>query len=297
MILITGLTGRSGSAFYNVLCRERYAEKIRVVVRETTNRDQFRDTPLDLEFAVGDIKDTAFLAQAMEDCEMVFHIANKEVIRPLAEAVAGTSSVKNVVLVSSTIVYSQYYPRLHLREDEQYCRQVFEQRGIKYLFIRPTMIFGLTNDRNISQFIRWFLKYPIFPIVKHGSASIQPVSRLDVAEAYWKVLRAFPDIEKTEYVVSGEASMSLLELFQSLCRLTGRKVRFFNVPFPLAKAAVDAVYLLSGKKCDYREKLDRLTEDRAYSHDEIAQDLGYQPGSFEERVAPLIAEIKAEKIS
>ena len=72
------------------------------------------------------------------------------------------------------------------------------------------MIFGLTSDKNISQFIRWFLKYPVFPIVKKGRASIQPVSRLDVAEAYWMVLRAFPEIEKTEYVVSGEASMSLL---------------------------------------------------------------------------------------
>ena len=295
MILITGLTGRSGSAFYDVLCRERYPEKIRVVVRETTNRDQFRHTPLDLEFAVGDIRDSAFLDRAMEGCEMVFHIANKEIIRPLAEAAAKAPSVKNVILVSSTIVYSQYYPRLHLREDEQYCRQLFEQRRIKYLFIRPTMIFGLTSDKNISQFIRWFLKYPVFPIVKKGRASIQPVSRLDVAEAYWMVLRAFPEIEKTEYVVSGEASMSLLELFQTLCRLSGRKVRFFNVPFALAKAGVDGVWLLSGGKCDYREKLDRLTEDRAYPHDEITADLGYRPGSFEERVLPLIAQVKAEK--
>ena len=80
MILITGLTGRSGSAFYDVLCRERYPEKIRVVVRETTNREQFRHTPLDLEFAVGDIRDSAFLDRAMEGCETVFHIANKEII-------------------------------------------------------------------------------------------------------------------------------------------------------------------------------------------------------------------------
>ena len=297
MILITGLTGRSGSAFYDVLCRERYSEKIRVVVRETTKRDQFKNTPLNLEFAVGDIRDGAFLDRAMEGCDTVFHIANKEIIRPLAEAVKRAPFVRNVILVSSTIVYSQHYPRLHLREDEAYCRQLFEKQGIKYLFIRPTMIFGLPNDRNISQFIRWFLKYPVFPIVKHGRASIQPVSRLDVAEAYYSLLQAFPNLEKTEYVVSGEVSMSLLELFRTLCRLAGRNVYFVNVPFPLAKAAVNIVYFLSGKRCDYKEKLERLAEDRAYSHDDITRELGYQPGRFEDRVAPLIEQIKAEKNS
>ena len=32
MILITGLTGTSGSSFYKVLCRENFREKIRVLV-------------------------------------------------------------------------------------------------------------------------------------------------------------------------------------------------------------------------------------------------------------------------
>ena len=60
-LLITGLAGRSGSAFYDVLCRNRYPGKIRGVLRETTNREMFRGSPLDLEFCIGDISDTAFL--------------------------------------------------------------------------------------------------------------------------------------------------------------------------------------------------------------------------------------------
>lgn len=47
-LLITGLTGVSGSAFYDVLCRRRYPGKIKVVVRKTTNCEVFRNTPLDL---------------------------------------------------------------------------------------------------------------------------------------------------------------------------------------------------------------------------------------------------------
>lgn len=294
-ILITGLAGTSGSAFYDVLCRERYPEKIRVVVRKTTDVSIFQDTPLDIELLTGDVSDTAFLKRALDGCDTVFHIANKRMIQPLADAIVDVESVRDVIMVSSTIVYSNHYRTPYLGADEAVCVEKFRKRGVKYLFLRPTMIFGLPRDGNISRFIRWFLKCPVFPIVGRGSATIQPVSRLDLAEAYWLVLKNFPAVDKTEYIVSGERPMSLLEMFQILCRLAGRKVWFVNVPFPLAKAGVEAVYLLSGKRCDYREKLDRLMEDRAYPHDLISSDLGYAPRPFEERAAPLIEELQGRE--
>lgn len=86
--------------------------------------------------------------------------------------------------------------------------------------------------------------------------------------------------------------MTLLEMFRIICACAGRKVRYVNVPFPIAKLGVEAVYLLSFHRCDYREKLDRLMEDRAYPRDAITRDLGYVPHSFEDRVAPLVAEWK-----
>ena len=291
-ICITGLTGRSGSAFYDVLCRERCQGRLRVVVRETTDLSMFTDTPLNLEIVTGDVSDTAFLKRALEGCDTVFHIATKRIIQPLADAVMETASVKNAIMVSSTIIYSQYYRTLYLGEEEAACIEKFRRRGIKYLFLRPAMIFGLPNDGNISRFIRWFWKYPVFPIVGHGKATIQPVSRLDLAEAYWLVLKNFDAIDKTEYIVSGERPMTLLEMFQIISKSADREVRFVNIPFPIAKAGVEALYVLSGKRCDYREKLDRLMEDRAYPHDAISKDWGYRPRPFEERVLPLIQQIK-----
>ena len=295
MLLITGLTGRSGSAFYDLLCREKYPGKIRAVVRETTDRTIFENTPLDLELCVGDIADADFLAQAAEGCDTVFHIASKRMIQPLADAILRTRSVKNAIMVSSTIVYSNYYRCAYLGDDEQVCVRKFEHKGIKYIFIRPTMIFGTINDGNISRFIRWFLKYPVFPIVGNGQATIQPVSRLDVAEAYFLVLKNFSEIDKTEYIVSGEREMTLKEMFNSICTLADRKVLFVNIPFRIARLCVEAVYSLSAHRIDYREKLDRLMENRAYGHEEISTDLGYTPQSFETRVLPLIDELKKKK--
>ena len=294
MLLITGLTGLSGSAFYEVLCRENYREKIRVVTRRTTKLNLFADTPLNLEIVSSEqgIRDIPFMTEAARGCDTVFHIASKQDIIPVTEAVIGAGSVKNVIFVSSTIVYSQYYPTLHLREDEKACVEQLEQHGIRYVFLRPTMMFGTPRDKNISQFIRWFLKYPIFPVVKHGKATIQPVSRLDVAEAYWMALSHLDCLKEKEYIISGERSMTLMEMFQIICKLAGKKTLFVNIPFPLAKLCVNAVYMLTGRRCDYREKLDRLAEDRAYPHDVIERELGFQPKSFAERVMPLILELQ-----
>ena len=294
-ILITGLTGTSGSAFYDVLCREHCLDRLRVIVRKTTDLSIFQEDSSfhpNVELVTGDISDKGFLKQALQGCDTVFHIASKRMIQPLADAITEVDSVKDVIMVSSTIIYSKYYRTSYLGEDEALCIEKFKRRGVKYLFLRPTMIFGLPNDGNISRFIRWFLKYPVFPIVGKGQATIQPVSRHDLAEAYWLGLKNFSHIKKTEYIVSGERPMTLLEMFEIVCRNSGKKVCFINVPFPIAKLCVEILYILTRTQIDYREKLDRLMEDRAYPHNEISMDLGYAPRSFEERVSPLIQELK-----
>ena len=295
MILITGLTGTSGSALYDVLCREKYSQKIRAVVRPTSNLDMFKYTPLDIEFAYGDITDEDFLVTAMEGCDTVFHIAEKLLTEYVWHAIMRSPQIKNVILVSSTLIYSKYYPHSPLHVFEPQIRKDFEGRGIKYVFIRPTMIFGTVKDHNISTFIRWFNKYPVFPIVGKGEANIQPVSRLDVAEGYYSVLKNLKTLQETDYIVSGDREMKLIEMFNIITGLLNHKVCFFNVPYGFAKFCVRLVYILSFKKIKYMEKLDRLTEDRAYNHDKITEELGYMPLPFEDRVKPLVDEIKGEK--
>lgn len=291
MILITGLTGTSGSAFYDILVRENYSEKIRVLVRETSDISMFKDCPLDLELVFGNLNDKETLLNAMAGCDTVFHIAAKDKIRKVADSILSTPSIKKVIFVSSTIVYSKHYPNSTLRTDEPIVRKALFEKGIRCVFLRPTMIFGTPNDQNISQFIRWFGKYPIFPIVKKGVATISPISRLDVAEAYWKTLNNFDKLKKDEYIVSGNECMSLYEMFKILVELQGKKTKFINIPFPFANACVLLVYLLSFKKIDYREKLNRLTEDRAYPNDIFKVELGFNPKPFSERVLPLIKQI------
>lgn len=288
MILITGLTGTSGSAFYKVLCREKFTEKIRVLIRPTTNLKMFENTPLDIEFFKGDILDKQSLKDALTGCDTVFHIAAKDLSRPLVEAIKEESRKINCIFVSSTIVYSNYYRTSYLKTDEADYIKIFEENNLPYVFIRPTMIFGTSTDKNISVFVNWLRKFRFFPIVKKGRATIRPVHREDLAEAYYLILKNFDSLKQKEYIVSGERDMTLLEMFKIISDAGGFNNRFINVPFFLAKFLVEAVYFVSLKKIDFREKLDRLTEDRAYDNKVIKDELGFNPKPFEDRVKSMV---------
>lgn len=288
MILITGLTGTSGRAFYKVLCENNYKEKIRVVVRPTTDLSVFENTPLDLEFVVGDIEDLEFLRKSIRGVRLVFHIAAKDKSQKIVEAICESTEKPFACLVSSTIVFSNYYRTSYLKQDENTWIEKFNKSNIKYVFIRPTMIFGSPNDKNISVFSRWIKKYRYFPIVHNGIATIQPVHKNDLADAYYKILVNYDRLTANEYIVSGKNKMTLLEMLNLIGAVLGTKTTFINIPFWLARIAVNAVYFFSLKRIDFREKLDRLTEDRAYPHDVIAKELGYLPISFKERLQETI---------
>lgn len=290
MILITGFTGTSGTAFYKLLCEKNFQEKIRVVVRKTTDLSIFKNTTLDLEFAVGDINDVDFLTTAIEGVRGVIHIAAKNRAQAIVEAICNAPQKPFACMISSTTVYSNYYRTSYLKEDEEKYKRKFDSKNIHYVFVRPTMIFGTPSDRNISIFTKWIKKYRFFPIIKHGRATIQPVHKDDLALAYYTILTNIKNIQQTEYIVSGKDEMSLLELFSTISKVLGKKTTFFNVPFFAAKTFFYTVYFVSFRRIDFREKLDRLTEDRAYSHAVFANEFDYNPKSFEQRLQQTIEE-------
>ena len=70
---------------------------------------------------------------------------------------------------------------------------------------------------------------------------------------------------------------------------------FVSVPSPLAYFAAKMLYALSLKKIDYRERVQRLTEPRAYGHEEAVKDFGYCPIPFCEGIKTEVEEYKRNK--
>jgi len=91
MILLTGMTGKSGKWFLKNLIDKKNNHKnqnYRVIVRTTSNVDLIDICGLSIEKAYGDLNDVAFLDKAMKNVTTVFHVAGIHTSLKVVQAAA-----------------------------------------------------------------------------------------------------------------------------------------------------------------------------------------------------------------
>ena len=161
--------------------------------------------------------------------------------------------------------------------------------------LRPTMIYGDLADKNISVFIRMVDKLRIFPTVNGARYDLQPVWCKDLGYAFYEVMTKWQVTRNKEYILSGGAPIQLREIFLEIAKQLGVKNTFISCPFWFASFGAWCIYLATLGKIDFREKVQRLVEPRAYGHEAAAKDFGYAPAPFAIGIREEIEMYKAEK--
>lgn len=314
-IVITGITGKSGQYFLRrmmdnaqqlsqykikLLCREKSSDSRNTVGYQLVEQ-ALRHEGLNAELCEADLKDPAALKKVFaEPAEMLIHIASVKLSWNIVSE-ALKSGVDNFILVHTTGIYSKYkaageeYRQIESKINalaEDYRKQ---GRDVAITILRPTMIYGDLHDRNISTFIKMVDKLRLFPVVNGARYDLQPVWCKDLGDAFYDIFMHWDITKNKEYILSGGEPIQLLEMFREIARQLGVKNTFVSCPFWLAYAGAWAVYLLSLKKVDLREKVQRLVEPRAYSHEAAARDFGYSPAEFAAGVSQEIEMYKASK--
>lgn len=283
-LVVTGFTGKSGIVFARLLAAHHMTEQyhIRAAVRPTSHLESLLAALPEAELCIGDLEDTAYLKQLTDKADVVFHIAGIEKSVPLVKA-ALENDVRRLILVHTTGIYSKYKAAgAHYREIDEEVTSLCAEKGAGLTILRPTMIYGTVNDRNIIQFIKMVDKLSPMPVVNHANYLLQPVHAEDLGGAYHTMMSHLSETSGKNYILSGRDPVLLIDLLRIIADELGVKRRFVSVPFPIAYAGVWGLYLLSLSRIDMREKVQRLCESRAYPHEEAARDFGYNPMPFEE---------------
>jgi uncharacterized protein YbjT (DUF2867 family) len=76
MLLVTGITGHSGSYFLKELIDNKYEGPIRCVVRKTSDTSLIDNSGLHIEKVVGSLDDIEFIRKVMNGVDTVMHIYN-----------------------------------------------------------------------------------------------------------------------------------------------------------------------------------------------------------------------------
>ena len=294
-LAITGITGKSGSVFAEYLkqnedlIREMFPEGIRLLTHKR------KGTVFDfakMEIFEGDLTDEAYIGDALKGVDTLVHIAgihwSKEVVRA-----AAISGIRRLICVHTTGIYSKYKEAgEEYRQIDEFVYSTCRQNHIILTILRPTMIYGNKEDKNVIKFIKMVDKLPIMPVVNGAKYELQPVNYKDLGKAYFNVLINEAVTADKDYILSGEKPILLRDMFIVMGKKLGKKVRFISVPFFIAYSGAVVIYCLSFKKIDFREKVQRLCEPRAYDHDQAENDFAFRPMSFEEGVCEEIREYK-----
>lgn len=296
-IAVTGITGKSGQAFlqklmdhpeevedcrFLLLCRKQDSLVKQVIEHPAVKAERVRI----------DLKDQKALQAffAAYNVDMVFHIAGVHYSWNIVP-VALKQGVDDFVLVHTTGIYSKYkaageaYRKTEAKIAALVERYRSQGRKVAVTILRPTMIYGDLKDGNVSVFMKMTDKLRLLPVVNGARYDLQPVWSKDLGNAYFKVLTHWPCTADKEYILSGGAPIQLREMFVEMGKQLGVRNAFVSCPFWLAYAGAWFFYLLSLGRLDLREKVQRLVEPRAYSHELAAQDFGYAPAEFAVGVA------------
>jgi nucleoside-diphosphate-sugar epimerase len=294
MLLVTGITGHSGSYFLKELIDNNYEGSIRCVVRETSDTSLIDNCGLHIEKVVGDLSNQDFMDKSMIGIDTVLHIGTIFYSVIVTKA-AVKNNVRRAILVHTTGIYSKYKSASEeYKNIESEVNKIINTSQISLIILRPTMIYGNIIDNNMVVFIRMVDKLRIFPVIDHGRSLLQPVNGRDLGKAYYQVL-ANPDIMNGDYILSGEKPITMLNMFKLISNTLGKKTTFISVPLGFGVFLARILKAFTLGKVDYIEKVQRMGENRSFPHDAAFRDFGYNPMQFEDGIKLEVEQYLKEK--
>ncbi|MEK5418902.1 SDR family oxidoreductase [Paenibacillus sp. FSL L8-0708] len=285
MLLVTGITGHSGRYFLQELINNNYEETVRCVIRENSDTSLLDSSGLRIEKVTGDITDKEFLSSCMRDVDTVMHIAGIQRSMVLMEA-AVNNGVQRAILVHTTGIYSKFKTASEeYKNIETAIEKIVNKSGkINITILRPTMIYGNLCDLNISKFINMVNKLRIFPVIDRGYSLIQPVNARDLGKAYYQVLSMPVELAKKEYILSGENPIGMIDTLKLISGNLNKKTVFISVPLSFGVFLAKSLKIVTIGKVDYIERVQRMGENRSFSHEDATKDFGYNPMPFSEGI-------------
>lgn len=154
-----------------------------------------------------------------------------------------------------------------------------KSRGIEWVILRPTLIYGLGRDKNISEIARFIRRFSFFPVFGRAEGLRQPIHAEDVAAACFSALQV-PDAANRAYNISGGETLTYRAMVARIFAALGRRPRLLTVPLWSFRLAVSVLRCLPRYRQWSVAMAERMNLDLVFDHTEAARDFAFQPKGF-----------------
>lgn len=198
-----------------------------------------------------------------------------------------TYGVRRVVALSSTSRFTKTDSSsvaenalaLRLAAGEIALKDWAESNGVEYVILRPTLIYGLGQDKNISEIARFVRRFRFFPLLGKAEGLRQPVHAEDVAGVCVAAIST-PIMAKNEYNIPGGETLTYREMVSRVFRAVGRKPVFLTVPLSAFRLALGCLHMFPHYQHWSVSMAERMNRDLVFDKSGAVGDLGFSPRPF-----------------
>jgi len=166
-----------------------------------------------------------------------------------------------------------------LHTGEQALRTWAEARGVEWVILRPTLIYGYGRDKNVTEILHFVRRWGVFPLLGRADGLRQPVHADDVATACISALTVLAAGCRT-YNLSGGESLSYREMVCRVFTAIGKPPHLVTIPRLLFRLALRVFRLLPRSRNWTPEMADRMNQDLVFDHADATRDLRFSPRPF-----------------
>ena len=194
--------------------------------------------------------------------------------------------LKRIVVLSSTSRYTKgqssdpqervLVQRLIVAEN--HVQAWAKERGIDWVILRPTMIYGFGQDKNVAEIAKFIRTLRFFPLIGGGMGLRQPVHADDVVQACVAALA--PAARCGDYNLSGSETLPYRDMVIRIFQAQELPVRMLPVPAFFLRLAINLMRGLPRYRHLSSTLVMRMNQDLVFDHTDAAVHLGFSPRAF-----------------
>ena len=217
----------------------------------------------------------------------LLHVAPLWLLPPLL-APAVLPGLRRVVAVGSTSITTKRTScdpgelglSLVLEQAEEAAIRLAEQRRIPLTILRPTMLYGVLPDRQLSLLARLIARFGFIPLPGPGCGLRQPLHAADVALAIRQTMTAPVTFGRT-YTLAGGETLSYRAMMERLFMAQERTPRIVSLPHWLMRLGFAGMRLMPRYQHLQPGMLQRLERDQVFASDAARKDFGFVARPFD----------------
>lgn len=233
------------------------------------------------------------LPEEVPDGESVLiHLAPLPLLPAHLDAM-GRKGIERLIAFGSTSRYSksesgsaaERVMAARLAESEDALARSCDGAGVAWTLFRPTMIYGLGLDQNVSVIASFIVRFRFFPLVHDGRGLRQPVHADDLAKACVEALDN-PRTYRQAYDLAGGEVLSYRQMVERVFGALGITPRFLRLSPQVLRGMLRVAAWLPRWRHLTPQMVDRMNQDLCFDSSAAVRDFGYSPRGFQPPASP-----------